>query len=124
MKKFIFALIEKDTKKVRYIGSTVDPIRKYRYLRYQDQTELGEWCRSNSPELKAIGYAKSIPELRKKVGKLLLEHGLTLYDHLIKKRKIISVRFFVDEDQFKLLKDLSEQNGQSLSEFIRSRTLK
>lgn len=122
MKKFIYALVDQETKQVRYVGWATDPIRKYRFHRYEDKTKVGEWFRKNLPVLKVFEIVRSSMAVRKRLRHFQELHKETLIQELIRLPKENLIRLLVSDYQLLILKNLAkEKSDGNISKYIRDR---
>lgn len=128
MRKYIFCLICPITNRVKYVGHTYNPIRRYSYYAYaKEVNQIGDWFRSYgklTPELKVLELVQN------KKAKSRVEFWQNYYKennllNLVKNKKSELVRFFVSKNDLELIKkDMKEKKFDRFADYCRFKLLK
>ena len=129
MKKYIFVLICPVTDKIKFVGHSNNPIRRYNHYcyDYHKQNAIAEWVRSfpgKRPEMKVIETVTSKKQIKDRVAywkDFYKENDLLRIE---KVKKTIMVRFLVTPEDFALINTEAEKhcNGK-ISEYVRGKVL-
>lgn len=122
MRKYIFTLECCKTNVIKYVGHSVNPIRKYYYYCYHKKTGVvGEWVKKERPRLKVVCAVNSRKRLYAKLKEMRLKHKENLIED-VRRDKTIMMRFLVTVDDFKSIMSESKRLGfKHVSEYLRSK---
>lgn len=128
MKKYIFVLICPNTNKVKYVGTTTDPIKKIKfYLNDRRKSNIGDWFKSygdNSPALKVVKEVSTKKEEMEILFDLREKYKIHYYKKL-EENKDRQLRIALKQSEYDLIKKEANENFYgNVSNLIRSKILR
>jgi hypothetical protein len=129
MKKYIFILVCPKTKKVKHVGITGDPIKKYKFYKNDKRKSfIGDWFKS----FKDYGYPKMkiVEEINSKYNKVLrVDYWKEFYKkkslYLEKETRDRLVHCVLSQGEFNYIKKIIDRDFEgSISNFMRDRLLR